>query len=290
MINFPAMALGCMSLPSHESLLFDACIRTAIDAGIMMFDTADLYDAGYNELQLGKALRGNREKVIVATKVGNKRREDGSGWNWYPRKDYILKAADESLIRLETDYIDLYQLHGGTLEDPIDEILEAFDLLKTSGKIRAYGISSIRPNVIRKHMASGPLTSVMMQYSLADRRPEESILPMLEINSIHLLARGVLAKGLLCGKPVSPYLGHTAAAMQKAAHAIQSCSGPYRSEAQTCIRFVTHKYKNIIPVIGVSLPDQIKEMSQAHQTLALTAEEYEMICASLPAGIYDAHR
>ena len=290
MYKLPALALGCMSLPTNEPAIFENCIRTAIDAGITMFDTADLYDKGDNERQLGKALKGIRDKVVVATKVGNQWRQDETGWDWNPRKDHILKAAEESLRRLDADYIDLYQLHGGTMEDPVDEILEAFDILKAAGKIRAYGISSIRPNVIRKHLSSGPISCVMMQYSVADRRPEETILPLLESNEINVLARGVLAKGLLCGKPISPYLDQTRSAMEKAAETIMACSGPDRSPAQTCIRFVTHRYNNIIPVIGVSRPGQLKEMAEVLQTPPLTPDEYDIIRSSLPTSVYDAHR
>jgi aryl-alcohol dehydrogenase-like predicted oxidoreductase len=290
MVKLPALALGCMSLPTNDAYAFHTCIRTAIDAGITMFDTADLYDKGENERQLGKALSGIRENVILATKVGNKWRQDGSGWDWVPRKAYILDAVDESLRRLETEYLDLYQLHGGTLEDPMDEILEAFDILKTKGKIRAYGISSIRPNVIRKHLSSGPISSVMMQYSLADRRPEETILPLLEKNEIKVLARGVLAKGLLCGKPLKPYLDHNMLAMETAASVIRACSSTDRSPAQTCIRFAMHRFGNMIPVIGVSQPDQLTEMAGTLQTPTLTPEEYTLISDSLPASVYDAHR
>jgi aryl-alcohol dehydrogenase-like predicted oxidoreductase len=290
MFKLPTLALGCMSLPTNEPSIFDACIQTAIDSGITMFDTADLYDRGENERHLGKALKGLRGKIMLATKVGNKWRQDDSGWDWHPRKKYILKAVDESLHRLQTDYIDLYQLHGGTLEDPMDEILETFDILKTAGKIRAYGISSIRPNVIRKHLSSGPISSVMMQYSLADRRPEESILPLLEKNEITVLARGVLAKGLLCGKSMAPYLNHNMSAMENAASAMITCSGPDRSPTQTCIRFVMHRYKNIVPVIGVSRPDQVKEMADTLQSSPLTPEEYMFICGSLSPDVYDAHR
>jgi aryl-alcohol dehydrogenase-like predicted oxidoreductase len=88
------------------------------------------------------------KKVIIATKVGNQWRADGSGWDWNPNKDYIISAVEQSLKRLQTDYIDLYQLHGGTMEDPIDETIEAFEQLQKQGKIRYYGISSIRPTVI----------------------------------------------------------------------------------------------------------------------------------------------
>src|ERR1035437_7075729 len=83
------------------------------DNGINYFDTADLYDKGLNEINIGNALKAKRDQIIIATKVGNQWRSDGTGWDWNPRKDYILKAVEQSLQRLQTNYIDLYQLHGG---------------------------------------------------------------------------------------------------------------------------------------------------------------------------------
>ena len=141
---------------------------------------ADLYDKGENEKLIGAALKEKRKDVIIATKVGNQWRADGSGWDWNPRKEYILSCVEGSLQRLNIDYIDLYQLHGGTIQDPIDETIEAFELLVQQGKIRYYGISSIRPNVIREYVKRSNIVSVMMQYSLLDRRSEETCLPLLQ--------------------------------------------------------------------------------------------------------------
>src|SRR5438105_13317308 len=139
-------------------------IHQAVEYGINFFDTADLYDKGMNEVSVGKALKAKRNEVIIATKAGNQWRKDGSGWDWNPKKEYILNCAEDSLKRLKTDHIDLYQLHGGTIDDPIEETIEAFETLKKQGKIRYYGISSIRPNVIKKYVAISNIVSVMMQY------------------------------------------------------------------------------------------------------------------------------
>ena len=113
-------------------------------------------------------------------------------WEWKPSKQYILQAVEASLQRLQTDYIDLYQLHGGTLDDPFDDILEAFALLKEQGKIRAFGISSIRPNVFLKYAQDGRISTNLMQYSLLDRRPEE-YLQKLEEADVAVFVRGALA-------------------------------------------------------------------------------------------------
>ena len=181
-------------------------LNQAVDSGISYFDTADFYDQGRNESILGRALGSRRKEVILATKVGNVWDKNGKTWHWNPSKKYILSAVEQSLKRLGTDYIDLYQLHGGTIEDPIDETIDAFEILVASGKIRYYGLSSIRPNVIRAYVKKSNITSVMLQYSLLDRRSEEHVLPLLQSQDIGVQARGVLAKGLLKGKSPSPYL------------------------------------------------------------------------------------
>ena len=141
-----------MSLPNNVNEA-KKIIDTAIHAGINFFDTANIYDGGKNEELVGKALKEHREKVILATKVGNKLNPDGEGWTWDPiERPYYWRKLKHSLHRLGTDYIDLYQLHGGTMEDNIDETIDAFESLKKEGLIRQYGISSIRPTVIKRFL------------------------------------------------------------------------------------------------------------------------------------------
>ena len=167
------IGFGCMSLGGNEKQN-QTLIAKALELGINYFDTADLYEDGENETKLGKLLKLNRSKIILASKVGNQKLANGN-IIWNASKAYILKAVDASLNRLQTDYLDLYQLHGGMIEDHIDETIEAFELLKQQGKIRYYGISSIRPNVIREYVTKSNIVSVMMQYSLLDRRPGRNL-------------------------------------------------------------------------------------------------------------------
>ncbi|MBA2879069.1 aryl-alcohol dehydrogenase-like predicted oxidoreductase [Anoxybacillus kamchatkensis] len=201
------IGFGCMSLGTSEN---DAIrlIHEAIDQGVNYFDTADLYDHGLNEEIVGKALKGKRHDVIVATKVGNRWTEQGNGWTWDPSKAYIKEAVKHSLRRLQTDYIDVYQLHGGTIDDPIDETIEAFEELQQEGIIRYYGISSMRPNVIREYVKRSRIVSVMMPYSLLDRRAEEWF-PLLKQHNVSVIARGPLAKGLLTERPIEKASGNT---------------------------------------------------------------------------------
>ncbi|MFD1360623.1 aldo/keto reductase [Lentibacillus salinarum] len=190
------LTLGCMSLGT-DSQKAKEIVDHALGAGINHLDTADLYDFGQNEAIVGEAIKGKRDQVILTTKVGNHFNKEKQDWFWDPSKAHIEQGLKDSLHRLGTDYIDFYMLHGGTIDDPIDESIEAFENLKQEGLIRAYGISSIRPNVIREYVQRSNIDAVMMQYNLLDRRPEEEILNLLHDNNISVLARGPLAKGML---------------------------------------------------------------------------------------------
>ena len=288
-LNISQVSFGAMSLQGSDAENA-ALIGAALDAGINYFDTADLYDHGRNELTLGKALQGKRNNVIIATKAGNQWRPDGSGWDWNPRKEYILTAVEQSLQRLQTDYIDLYQLHGGTLEDPIDETIEAFELLQQQGKIRCYGISSIRPSVIREYVKRSRIVSVMMQYSLLDRRPEESCLELLRRHNIGVLARGSVAKGLLVNKPAAPFLNYNAEQVQQAAAAVHALTTPQREPAQTALRFVLQHPAITSAVVGIRTTQQLNDAIAAVDAPPLSAAEMEQLQQAVPANYYQEHR
>lgn len=247
------IGLGCMSLKSNQPKQSKDIIQKAFDRGITFFDTADLYDKGQNETVVGESVQAFRKQVILASKVGNLWRADGSGWDWKASKDYIIRAIEGSLSRLKTDYIDLYQLHGGTIDDPIDEIIEAFEYLKKQGKIRTYGLSSIRPNVIREFLSKSTISSVMMQYSLLDRRPEEEVDALLSAHGVHILARGALAKGLLVNKPVESYLQYSSG---EVAHILRNLDNMAKltgkDRATEAISYVLSNPVTATAVVGVS--------------------------------------
>jgi aryl-alcohol dehydrogenase-like predicted oxidoreductase len=293
-LNISKIGFGCMSLKPEQkdpmAIGFDQIIHAAIDNGINYFDTADLYDKGLNETLLGKAFKGKRDKVIIATKAGNQWRADGSGWDWNPRKEYILKCADESLKRLQIDYIDLYQSHGGTIEDNIDETIEAYEILLQQGKIRYYGISSIRPNVIREFIKKSNIVSVMTQYSLLDRRPEESTLNLLHENNIGVVIRGSVASGLLIDKPAKPYLNYNEKQIAGAANAVKLISSNERSAAQTAIQYVLKNPAVTSAIVGIRTMEQLKEAVETINTPALTEEEMKKLRESVPVNSYENHR
>jgi aryl-alcohol dehydrogenase-like predicted oxidoreductase len=288
-LNVSVKGFGCMSLKDNQAEN-EKIIHGALEFGINYFDTADLYDKGMNEISIGKAFKGKRTSVVLATKVGNQWRKDGSGWDWNPRKEYILASVEESLKRLQTDYIDIYQLHGGTIEDPIDETIEAFELLKNQGKIRWYGISSIRPNVIREYINRSNIVSVMMQYSLLDRRPEETCFQLLQQNNIGVLVRGSVAGGLLAGKPTKGYLNYNEEQVYRVAAAITNLSGSHRSPAQTAIHYVLQNTAVTSAIVGIRTMEQLKDAAETPMVEQLTENEIQQLNASIPANLYEQHR
>jgi aryl-alcohol dehydrogenase-like predicted oxidoreductase len=283
------IAFGCMSL-GDDHAESERILHRAIELGINFFDTADLYAKGMNEAMVGKALKPYRQNVYIASKVGNQWRADGSGWDWNPRKEYILEQVEGSLQRLQVDHIDLYQLHGGTIDDPIDETIEAFELLKQQGKISHYGISSIRPNVIREYVKRSNIVSVMMQYSLLDRRPEETCLQLLQENNIGVLARGAVAQGLLINKPAKAYLNYSLQEVEQAAAAVKAASGNERNAAQTALRYVLQHPAVAAAVAGIRTMQQLEEAVAAMHSPAITDTELKQLQAAVKANRYEQHR
>lgn len=286
-IRVSGIAFGCMSL-SQDHQANHQLLHRAIEKGINFFDTADLYAKGENEVTVGRALASVRHQVVIASKAGNQLRADGSGWDWNPTKKYILEAVEKSLERLQTDYIDLYQLHGGTMEDPIDDVIEAFELLKKQGKIRVYGISSIRPNVIREYVKRSAIDSVMMQYSLLDRRPEETCLGLLADNKISVLVRGSLAQGLLINKPAASYLNHSQEQVKTITDKVHSIA--HRSTNETAIRFAAAPAAVASVVIGVRNTEQLETISEVIKSKPLSEEELNTLKSFAPPYHYEQHR
>ncbi|WP_214820137.1 MULTISPECIES: aldo/keto reductase [unclassified Exiguobacterium] len=183
------LGLGTMTILKHGEIEAKNILETAIQSGIRHIDTADVYARQAVERVIGETLGQERKQLFLASKGGNELTEDGMRWN--PDPSYLEEALHGSLERLQTDYLDLYYIHGGTLEDNLDATIEWAQKQKRDGLIRQIGLSSIRPNVIKYWVASGALDVLMTPYSLLDRRPET-----LEL-SIPIVGRGVLAKGLL---------------------------------------------------------------------------------------------
>ncbi|MDM5189804.1 aldo/keto reductase [Bacillus sp. DX4.1] len=289
------MGLGCMSLGTNETEAI-RIIDEAIDLGINFLDTADLYNYGQNEEFVGKALRGKRDQIVLTTKVGNRWTADKNGWSWDPSKAYIKEEVKESLRRLQTDYIDLYQLHGGTIEDHIDETIEAFEELKQEGVIRHYGISSIRPNVIREYAKRSNIVSILMEYSLLNRRPEEWF-PLLRDNQISVIARGPLAKGLLTDNnerkiekvKEKDYLSYSFNELTETVTTVKEITKE-RSLTETAIQYCLHDQAVATVIPGASSITQLRENVRAGNQPPLTNEEYRQIQAAVKNDTYVLHR
>lgn len=286
------IGFGCMSIGTDENKAI-AILHEAMDRGVTFFDTSDLYDYGQNEELLGKAIKGKRDKIIVATKVGNRRIPGKEGWVWDPSKAYIKEAVKGSLRRLQTDYLDLYQLHGGTIEDRIDETIEAFEELLQEGVIRYYGISSIRPNVIREYVKRSNIVSVMTQYSIFDRRPEEEVLPLLADSGISAIVRGPVASGLLTGryreKAEEQYLDYSKEESISLVEKLGSLADQSRNVPQIALRYALSHPAVATVVPGASKQEQLA-CNLGAEKVRLLENEVAWVRSISKANRYTAHR
>lgn len=282
------IGFGCMSLGTNEATALNL-LDEAFDAGVTFFDTSDLYDQGLNERFVGKALKNKRDKVIIATKVGNRWNDDGQSWHWDASPAWIKEGVQRSLERLQSPYIDLFQLHGGTLDDPIDDVIAAFEDLKKEGLIRAYGISSIRPNVIREWLARSSLSTNMMQYSLLDRRPEETMLDLLAEHEVSVVARGPVARGLLATKKAQAYLDYAQDEVLAIQQNLEAFVNPERSKGQLALRYALAHPAVATVVPGASNSEQLKENIAASRA-SLSDSELSQLRDLSKTSRYTAHR
>lgn len=173
-------------------------LRAGIDAGINLIDTAPAYGAGHAEEVVGKAIKGYRDKVVVATKCGIVRTKDDFIKDLKPES--VMKEIDDSLRRLNTDYIDLYQLHWPDPNTPIEETLEAIEKIKKAGKFRYLGVSNFTPEQMDEVRKITPLVSLQPQYSMLERSIEKDVVSYCQENGLGIISYGTLAGGLLTGK------------------------------------------------------------------------------------------
>jgi aryl-alcohol dehydrogenase-like predicted oxidoreductase len=201
-LEVPVVGLGCNNFGWRIGADASAAVvDAALDAGINFFDTADIYGAGQSEEFLGRALQGRRHVALIATKFGMKMDEQRRG----ARPEYVRQAAEDSLRRLGTDRIDLYQLHQPDPEVPIADTLGALAELVRAGKVREIGCSNFTGDQLRAAEAAVPASgarfvSVQNQYSMVHREPEADVIPECRRASIAFLPYFPLANGLLTGK------------------------------------------------------------------------------------------
>lgn len=204
-LTVPAEGLGCMGMSEFYGTADQAeaerTIHRALDLGVTFLDTADMYGPFTNERLVGQAIAGRRDEVVLATKFGNERGEDGSYRGVNGRPDYVRKACDASLQRLGVDVIDLYYQHRVDTTVPVEDTWGALAELVAAGKIRHAGISEASPETIRRAHAVQPVTAVQTEYSLWTRDPEENgVLATCDELGIGFVAYSPIGRGFLSGE------------------------------------------------------------------------------------------
>ncbi|WP_336032345.1 aldo/keto reductase [Geodermatophilus sp. FMUSA9-8] len=204
-LSVPAMGLGCMGMSEFygtgDQAEAEATIRRALDLGVTFLDTADMYGPFTNERLVGAAIADRRDEVVLATKFGNERGEDGSFRGINGRPEYVRQACDASLQRLGVDVIDLYYQHRVDTTVPVEDTWGAIRELVEAGKVRAAGISEAAPETIRRAHAVQPVAAVQTEYSLWSRDPEEDgVLATCAELGIGFVAYSPIGRGFLSGQ------------------------------------------------------------------------------------------
>ena len=302
-LRVSALGLGCMGMSefygAHDDAQSIDTIHRALDLGVNFLDTADMYGPFTNEMLVGRAIRDRRDEVVLATKFGNVRGNDGAflGINGHP--DYVRKACDASLQRLGVDHIDLYYQHRVDTSVPIEETVGAMAELVAAGKVRHLGMSEAAPQTIRRAHAVHPIAALQTEYSLWSRDAEDEIVPTVRELGIGFVAYSPIGRGFLSGKwrsidDLAPddwrrnnprFQGENFARNLDVVKKIEEIAREKRvTPAKLAIAWVMAQGDDIVPIPGSKSQKHLEENVAAAE-ISLTPEELARIDEVAPVGV-----